>query len=161
MLSHVDKSERLTQGKKCEYCGEWLMTKSGIYYHEQIHTSGIQKCQHCDMELPNKVALLGHIRQYHREHKFKCSFCDKTFSTASTMKASSEFTFHLLIPCKKICNLNFYLLQTHEESHTRHKNYQCKFCPRVFCVQSSRRTHTRRNHHEELQQSKTMKFKPL
>lgn len=129
MLSHTDKSERLTQRKQCEYCGEWLMTKSGIYYHEQIHTSGIQKCPDCDMELPNKVALLGHIRQYHREHKFKCSYCDKTFATASTMK-------------------------THEESHTRHNVYQCRYCPRTFSVPSSRRTHTRRNHQEKIKRVK-------
>lgn len=86
MLSHTDKSERLAQRKQCEHCGEWLMTKSGIYYHEQIHTTGVQKCQQCQAELPNKLALLAHIRQYHRERKFKCSYCDKTFATASVMR---------------------------------------------------------------------------
>lgn len=37
MLSHTDKSERLAMRKQCEHCGEWLMTKSGIYYHEQVN----------------------------------------------------------------------------------------------------------------------------
>lgn len=92
MLSHAKESERLAARKQCEWCGEWLLTKSGIYYHHQKHTSGIQKCDQCQAEFSNRVALLGHIRQYHREHKFKCSFCDKTFPTSSTMKVISNPT---------------------------------------------------------------------
>lgn len=91
LLSHTDKSERLTERTQCEYCGEWLMSKSGIYYHEQIHTSGVQKCPQCQMELPNKASLLGHIRSHHRERKFKCGYCEKTFSNASTMKVHFFF----------------------------------------------------------------------
>lgn len=34
--SHTDRSERLAHRKQCEHCGEWLMTKSGMYYHEQV-----------------------------------------------------------------------------------------------------------------------------
>lgn len=86
MLSHTDKSERLAQLKQCEHCGEWLMTKSGIYYHEQIHTSGVQKCTQCEMELPHKIALLAHIRKYHRERNHKCSYCDKSFPVSSELK---------------------------------------------------------------------------
>lgn len=89
MLSHSDKSERLAQRKQCEHCGEWLMTKSGIYYHEQIHTSGIQKCEQCHMELQNKIALLSHIRKYHRERNHKCGYCDKSFPVSSELKVSS------------------------------------------------------------------------
>lgn len=36
MQTHVDKSERLFQQRQCEHCGEWLMSKSGVYYHEQV-----------------------------------------------------------------------------------------------------------------------------
>lgn len=92
MLSHSDKSERLAQRKQCEHCGEWLMTKSGIYYHEQIHTSGVQKCDKCSMELPNKIALLSHIRKYHRERNHKCSYCDKSFPVSSELKV--RFRIH-------------------------------------------------------------------
>lgn len=42
MLSHEDPSEKLARSTQCEHCGEWLVSKSGIYYHEQIHTSGPQ-----------------------------------------------------------------------------------------------------------------------
>ncbi|XP_031629987.1 transcription factor grauzone-like [Contarinia nasturtii] len=125
MLCHMDKSERLSERIQCQYCGEWLMTRSGVFYHHQKHTSGIQKCGQCEMELPNRVSLLGHIRQYHREHKFKCSYCDKKFPTRGTMKA-------------------------HEECHTRHKTYECEFCPKTFNNKHSIKTHTRRNHGEEV-----------
>lgn len=89
MLSHTDKFERLSQKKQCEHCGEWLLTKSGIFYHQQIHTSGVQTCVHCQTEFPHKPALLAHIRQYHRERKFKCSYCDKSYDIASKLKVKS------------------------------------------------------------------------
>lgn len=86
MLTHTDKSERLAMRKQCEHCGEWLMTKSGIYYHKQLHTTGIQKCDQCEVELPNKLALKRHILEYHRAHKYNCSHCTKTFSTGSDLR---------------------------------------------------------------------------
>lgn len=36
LSSHTDKSERLVTRKQCEHCGEWLLTKSGIFYHKQV-----------------------------------------------------------------------------------------------------------------------------
>lgn len=39
LQSHTARSERLAQRKQCEHCGEWLMTKSGMYYHEQVRTA--------------------------------------------------------------------------------------------------------------------------
>lgn len=86
MLSHTDKTERLAQRKQCATCGEWLMTKSGIYYHEQIHKNDIQKCTQCLCELPNKIALLSHIRKHHRERNYKCSYCEKSFPVSSELK---------------------------------------------------------------------------
>lgn len=93
LISHTDKSVRLAQSQKCKVCGEWLMSKSGIYYHEQIHKSDPQKCPHCDIELANKMALQYHIRQYHREQKYKCSYCDKRYDIASKLKVGSS-RFH-------------------------------------------------------------------
>ena len=110
VTAHTDKSVRLAMRKQCEHCGEWLLSKSGIYYHKQVnednkftffcikinvcilfefsqlHTSGIQKCEQCGMELPNRPALMGHIREYHRDHKHKCSYCEKTFVTAYKLR---------------------------------------------------------------------------
>lgn len=62
MLSHIDKSERLAQRQQCAHCGEWLWSKSGMYYHEQIHTSGTQTCDICQRQFPHKIALLAHMR---------------------------------------------------------------------------------------------------
>lgn len=36
ITAHTDKSERLAMRKQCEFCGEWLLSKSGIYYHKQV-----------------------------------------------------------------------------------------------------------------------------
>lgn len=132
MLLHVDKSERLAHRKRCEHCGELLMTKSGIYYHAQIHTSGIQKCDQCQQELPHKLALRAHIRKHHREPKHRCSHCDKTFEIGSK-------------------------LREHEDSHTRHNIYPCDYCSKKFCVMSSRQTHMRRNHPAEMKERKNLR----
>lgn len=118
LRTHSDKSERLAERKQCDHCGEWLMTRSGIYYHKQvshllkqpdiklitviilnivvdfqIHLSGVQKCEHCGIELPNKNALQGHIRKHHRERKYKCGYCDRAYSTRADMKVLYIYTF--------------------------------------------------------------------
>ncbi|XP_055317607.1 transcription factor grauzone-like [Sitodiplosis mosellana] len=131
-LQHIDKSERLFERRQCEICGEWIATKSGVFYHKQIHTSGPQKCEHCQLELPNRPSYLTHIRHYHREHKYKCSFCGKTFPITSTLKK-------------------------HEESHTRHRVYSCKFCDKTFSVSTSLSTHMGRDHPQERERLREMR----
>lgn len=86
MQSHITKSERLAQRKQCEYCGEWLLTKSGMYYHEQIHNAEPQKCDQCQKVLPHRIALKTHMRNFHRERTLKCSICDKRFDITSKLK---------------------------------------------------------------------------
>lgn len=183
MLSHTDKSERLAQRKQCEHCGEWLMTKSGIYYHEQveknilnhsqwwnkpkltilsiafqIHTSGIQKCEQCQMELPHKIALLAHIRKYHRERNHKCSYCDKSFPVSSELKVLLITSVWIIIQfssdseSKIVCTF-----QKHEEGHTRHNVYPCQFCMKVFTLRTSRLTHQKRSHRDELKHLREMR----
>lgn len=98
MLTHIDQSERLVEQIQFEYCGEWLKTKSGIFYHQQIHTSGVQKCEYCQIEVANRVALLGHIRKHHREKKFKCSYCDKGFTIQSLLKVKFEYKTNIPTP---------------------------------------------------------------
>lgn len=98
MLQHVEKSERLAQRKQCDQCGEWLMTKSGMYYHETIHRSGVQKCDQCQMELPHRLALLAHIRKHHRQPQFKCTLCEKTFDIRSSLKVSAFHKLYTYVP---------------------------------------------------------------
>lgn len=85
---HRDKSERLHESKQCAVCHEWLLTKSGVFYHQQLHTSGVHICEFedCKQEFSNRVQYLTHKRKYHREHKFKCSYCEKTYFVASLLK---------------------------------------------------------------------------
>lgn len=95
MLSHGDKTERLDQRQQCEHCGEWLLTKSGIYYHDKIHNAEIQQCNSCNIELPHKLALLAHNRKYHREPKYKCNYCGKLFDISSKLIVSpTKITFN-------------------------------------------------------------------
>lgn len=85
-LSHIDHSDRLTEKKQCEHCGVWLLTKGGIFYHQQIHTTGEQQCTVCNLKFPHKPALLEHNRQHHRKLKYKCSHCDKAFDIKSKLR---------------------------------------------------------------------------
>lgn len=165
MLSHADKSERLAQRKKCEHCGEWLMSKSGMYYHEQIHSIGEFKCDKCPTILPNKIALSAHFRKYHREHNFICSYCNKSFSVSSQLKVNlhlilihfwltfETLEFFYFIHYKiALFFLNFFFSQKHEESHTRHNVYPCQFCKKEFTLRTSQLTHQKRSHMDELKQ---------
>lgn len=95
MLLHLDKTERLAHRKQCDHCGEWLLTKSGIYYHKKIHTSGIQKCEQCLIEFPHRLALMAHIRNYHRKLMYKCNHCEKTFDIGSKLRVIIFFRFEI------------------------------------------------------------------
>lgn len=138
-----------------------ILSTSGIYYHEKIHTSGVQKCEQCQTELKNKLALLAHVRKYHREPKYKCNYCHKTFEISSKLKViflpeKFQIRYFNWLSYKHSC-INLFLYQEHEEGHTRHKIYPCQYCSKTFSVQSSRQTHVRRTHPAELKQRKEMR----
>lgn len=97
MHRHEDPSEKLARSTQCKYCGEWLATTGGLYYHKQIHTSGPQTCQKCGVELPNKIALSAHIRKAHREPRFKCSYCDSLFSERTKLTVVNMFIKHYFV----------------------------------------------------------------
>lgn len=44
------------------------------------------------------------------------------------------------------------LFQRHEESHTRHNIYSCQFCKKNFSLRTSRLSHQKRCHPEQLKQ---------
>lgn len=90
LASHIDREQK--NGIQCKWCGEWLQSNSGIYYHKQLHTSGPQTCNECKMELPNRMALQDHIRSHHKARNHKCNYCDKTFMTPYKLKVWFYFS---------------------------------------------------------------------
>lgn len=52
---------------------------------------------------------------------------------------------------------NHYLFQKHEEGHTRHNVYPCQFCTKIFTLRTSRLTHQKRSHREELKHLREMR----
>lgn len=81
------------------------------------------KCEECGVEKGGKQLLVSHIRQHHREHKYKCSYCSKTFVTPYKLKVI--VTAEMIDINSRITNIfHIFFLQMHEESHTRHNTYQ-------------------------------------
>lgn len=155
MQTHSDKSERLAQRKQCDQCGEWFLSAFGMYYHKQIHNAKPQKCDICQKDFPHRQALLSHNRKYHRECKFQCSYCERKFDIKSKLKVITSDTpklYALTFPQTFVIKFNVNFLksfQKHEESHTRHNVYSCRYCSKMFNVVYSLKTHIRRNHREE------------
>lgn len=136
------------------FASKFYFALNSILMSFQLHSNKIQKCDECGVVLSTRPALLTHIRKYHRAHKFNCNYCEKTFEIDSLRRVIWHF------PCDNIffiffliCSMSI-LFQTHEESHTRHKTFQCKHCPKVFTVHVSLQTHTRRNHPEQIKRKK-------
>lgn len=95
--NHKDSSERIAKiAKQCPICHEWLLSKSSIYYHKKLHEDLPVICEHCQKELPNRRSYLHHIKKYHTVHKFKCSFCEKTYPVASKLKVINSRSIVIL-----------------------------------------------------------------
>lgn len=85
---HMDQTVKLPPKVKvqCQYCGEWLLSKAGIRYHKDLHTTGTVKCELCNTEWPCKNSYQSHYRAQHRERKHKCLLCHRKYETASKLK---------------------------------------------------------------------------
>ncbi|XP_065076167.1 zinc finger protein ZFP2-like [Ochlerotatus camptorhynchus] len=96
----------------CEYCGEIYPSKVSLLHHMKLHTSAVScevcgrifkerhklrlhiqrrhekikkyECHFCQKKLVSLDSVQTHIKTYHSNQVFKCSYCSKTFSSELT-----------------------------------------------------------------------------
>lgn len=80
-------NEELTK-IQCDICEKWLKNRNILRVHKQSHEKTPLKCIHCGKIKFNVRALRSHIAISHAIRKHQCTFCEKSFTRAITLKVS-------------------------------------------------------------------------
>ncbi|KAI4462528.1 zinc finger protein [Holotrichia oblita] len=132
---------------------------------------GTHRCDHCDFDAVNKVALAAHITQVHtntrgnevemetennnpppdRVHRkmFECDVCNMKFSNGANMRRHKmRHTGVKPYECR-VCQKRFFRkdhLAEHFTTHTKTLPYHCPICNRGFQRQIAMRAHFQNEH---------------
>ena len=113
------KSKKIRKRKyKCKYCGEISST-------QKEHNS--------------------HVRKKHKNSKFICFHCDRTFDSDNALYKHERSHYNLPYGCPE-CDKRFqfpYQVKTHMKVHTQKNLYQCLHCKRKFTTNLSMLTHAK------------------
>ena len=148
---------------KCETCGKCCKNASVLNRHKKIHDKPFE-CILCDNRFADKSGLKYHQMIHTGEKTFQCNTCDKYFTRKDTLTAhlaihsgqDDPWGYHsrkkknLLLPkisleCK-ICQKTFpqkKRLAEHEKIHASEKLFQCNYCPKRFSRKSTLWAHER------------------
>ncbi|XP_055595426.1 zinc finger protein 501-like [Uranotaenia lowii] len=110
----------------CPYCGQKKTTRHELKVHMNYHTREKQfTCHVCAQVFSNIGNMSRHIKIVHCGIKaFPCTFCDRSFGKAETLK------HHIMI-------------------HTGEKPHECKTCGRRFIQLVALQTHSK-THHKQM-----------
>lgn len=82
-ITHVDRE---TSKVQCDVCGKWVKNQNILRTHKATHILVPKKCPHCDKVKMTRVALTKHIQFAHSEPKHPCTFCEKSFRRAKSLR---------------------------------------------------------------------------
>ncbi|XP_062535848.1 zinc finger protein 569-like [Armigeres subalbatus] len=111
-LHHAGEADVPAVPSTCEYCGKVYPSKVALLTHIKIHTSAVAcevcgkvfvqrnklrlhierrhqkmknyECHVCKKKLTSLGAVTNHIKTYHSNQIFKCSYCPKTYTSELT-----------------------------------------------------------------------------
>ncbi|EAT38071.1 AAEL010006-PA [Aedes aegypti] len=111
-LHHVGEGDVPVVPSTCEYCGKVFPSKAALLTHVRIHTSAVScevcgkvfvqrnklrlhierrheklknyECHICKKKLTSLGAVASHIKTFHTNQIFKCSYCPKTYTSELT-----------------------------------------------------------------------------
>ena len=121
---------------KCKNCEEEFDDKNCLKQHRinNHNTSGILKCEHCDMEFSEEWKYDAHVKTCKNN---SCDQCDKIFKTSKTLNNHVKIAHEeVQIYChyfnnEKECPFNEECIYIHE------KTSQCRYgdaCERILCM---------------------------
>ena len=115
-------------------------------------------CPTCDRLFPNSSALQQHLKQSHKNEKFTCEICNKTYSKRATLKKHKciDDVVLTLTPEKpshydcQYCGKSFiriYSRNRHELTHTNTRKHECMLCDAKVARGDKFTEHLRVKHH--------------
>lgn len=72
--------------RQCDICGKWVKNQNILRTHKATHIHVERKCPHCDKIKMTRVALTKHIQFAHSAPKHPCTFCEKSFRRAKSLR---------------------------------------------------------------------------
>ncbi|KAL1465632.1 hypothetical protein WDU94_005185 [Cyamophila willieti] len=143
----------------CEHCSKSFSQSAHLRRHLLTHPdkASEHKCPVCDKSYPLKLQLIGHMAVHSKKDpvtkvktKFKCEYCQKTFSTHHKYKnhvlAHVNGNLHCCDVCGRSFKMQSYLI-VHKRTHTQTKVYTgdrpfvCSECGKAFLSSSNLELH--------------------
>ena len=108
------------------------------------------KCKYCGKISKTQKDHNSHVKTDHKDCKFICFHCDKTFDSENALYNHERFHYNLPYGCSN-CDRRFqfpYQVKAHMKVHTQKNLYKCLHCERSFTTNLSMMTHAK-THFEE------------
>ena len=124
--------------------------------HGRINAQGRFACGHCTTTCSTKVNLRDHMNIHRQNKRFKCRFCDKTFTNHGNRIAheKSSLPGHLAIKTARctVCSKAFAhgaALRAHMLKHTKApppSSFSCDYCSKSYANAPNANRHMRLKH---------------
>lgn len=137
---------------KCVYCETSFETFKMIQQHMNRHYRNYL-CDQCDAAFINMLKLKVH-QETHKTGSFKCTLCDKTFSSEQKRKNHERITHRQKSKINARCpqceevfytyiSRNHHMLAVH---NTKAAEYNCNICDKSFLVKYRLTRHIKKDH---------------
>lgn len=126
-LHHSEDKSQLSQ--TCQHCGEVFPSKSSLFHHMKLHTTAVS-CEICGKVFKERSKLKRHIENRHEKlRKYECHICKKKLSSIHSVQIHVK-TFHCDKAFKcSYCPRMFgseLIHRNHEKIHLDNPDYEPK-----------------------------------
>ncbi|XP_067946054.1 zinc finger protein 26-like [Watersipora subatra] len=135
----------------CEECGSSFNDKQDLSRHRKnVHfrkEDGVP-CPNCPRVFKNEYMLSQHIHVHTGERNYKCSICEKSYSTRESLRShmkGHQFQFGCEICAKPLGSYSAFI--AHKRLHDPNQSgYTCDHCGKVLLFKATLEAHIRSVH---------------